>query len=355
MKKTISKIYAFILSAITINALSNVNLSGAISEIPQFFKIKSNILLIEPYDITYDINNDGTVNVFDYLRSKNELLDEKAVERPFSVTNVISVKKDGTGDFSKLKSAIESIKYSDETNKYVVKVYNGTYNLLEELGGKEYLYKITSTSSSRSGIKIPDYCDVIGVGDVTIEYLPDDSISNYYTTAYISPFEVYGNTRIENIKINAKNCRYCIHDETNNNPMYNNSVHVYKNCIFTHLGNKIGTWGSPAAIASGTSGGCSYSYTDCIFNTKSWTPWSMHNNGNQDSIAITFDGCIFNGESSEGSIRFGYYKKNTKRNRVFIKNSISTGNIIIRKEVTDVESDNVWDIYNFTDINVVVK
>lgn len=269
-------------------------------------------------------------------------------------THVLRVKKDGSGDYTTLKAALAVCAGATNKNKYLVEIYTGVYDILEELGGNDFLSGITSSSGNRLGLVVPNYTSIVGIGDVTLQYLPDDSVSNYYTTQDVAPLEVVANTRIENIKIIAKNCRYCVHDETNNNPQYADAKHEYINCIFTHQGNKSGTWASPAAIASGTSSGCSYTYTNCVLTVPDWTPWSMHNNENQNTVTVVFDGVTFNGASSEGSIRFGYYKHNTSPNHIFIKNCKATSGIIIRKEANDTPSDNVWNLHNYTDIEETI-
>lgn len=297
-------------------------------------------------------NMDGIIDMF--VGEKHfinpDIMANYSAKSEVERTHKIVVKKDGTGNYTTLKEALSACVGADSMNRYVVEIHSGEYDVLDELGGTTFLNSITASSGNRLGLTVPGYTSIVGVGDVTLLYLPDDSVSNAYTTQDVAPLEVYGNTKIENIKIKAKNCRYCVHDETNNNARYNDSKHEYVNCIFTHLGNKAGTWGSPAAIASGTSSGCSYSYTNCVLSVPNWTPWSMHNNENQKSINVSFDGVVFNGASSEGSIRFGYYKKNTSENSVFFKNCKATSGIKVRKEAADVESDNVWNIYNFTDI-----
>ena len=85
----------------------------------------------------------------------------------------------------------------------------------------------------------------------------------------------------------------------------------------------------------------------------------MHNNDNQDSCKVTIDGCVFSGtytfDTDPLAVKFGYYGKNVNRNDIFIKNcQTASGKIGIRRETSSVDSDNVWDLHNFTDIGLII-
>ena len=56
-------------------------------------------------------------------------------------------------------------------------------------------------------------------------------------------------------------------------------------------------------------------------------------------------------------MKFGYYKLNNTEDKahVFIKNCISDFPIRVRHESKSVESTNVWEIHNFTDISIIVE
>ena len=269
--------------------------------------------------------------------------------------NVIYVDANGSGDFTTIKSALESITDSSPLNRYEVRIKTGVYDVLEELGGNDFLASITDKSNMRRGLVVPSYTKVVGIGSVVLNLLPDDNVSNENTTASISCFEVLGECEIENLVINVKNCRYAIHDEGVNASQYRNQKHKYKNLRVYHLGNIAGGWVSSCAIAHGSSSGCEYVYENCIFSSATYYPWSMHNYGNQSTQYIIFDGCVFIGTYASGSIKFGYYQTDSQDNFVFIKNAIADGQVNVIQENSQVESDNPWVIKNFTDININVQ
>lgn len=277
------------------------------------------------------------------------------------IKNEIYVSQDGTKDFTKLVDAVNSLPNFSKT-QYTIYVKEGTYDLLNELGGDTFLNSINENSGNRNGLNlISKNVKIVGVGNVVLNMLIPDEKTTQYTAEKISAIECGYNVELENITINVQNCRYGIHDETGNNSNYTNSIHKFKNIKVKHLGNIAGVWQSTAAYASGTSSGCIYEFKDCIFISSDYLAWSMHNNENQAPITVSFDGNVFtgkykfSGDTSSLSVKFGYYKTNTNFNKVFIKNCIASYNIGVRKEVSNVESDNVWTLYNFTDIETTIN
>lgn len=266
------------------------------------------------------------------------------------ITNIITVKKDGKGDYTTLKEALDSIKDASDMNRYEVHIYSGVYDILEELGGTTYLNSITDTSHVRLGLKVPCNVSIIGHGHVVLQYRPNDNVSNINTTTCISPLEVYGNTRLENLTIDCYNARYCVHDETNNNAEYDNMYHEYVNCYFIHDGNVLGGWKSNASIGIGTSSGCTYKFEDSSFFSDGFYAWLLHNNANQESLYISFNGCEFYGNYKNASIKLGYLGKNESICDVWLKNCMSDNGLLIKKESQSIASDDVYVIHNFTNI-----
>lgn len=270
----------------------------------------------------------------------------------------IVVKKDGTGDYTSLTQAVKSIPdFSDK--QYTIKIYTGAYDLLAEAGGDSFL-AAAETGGNRNGLSlINKNVRLVGVGNVVLNMIIPDEKTTTNTAQNISAIECAYHNELENITINGQNIRYVIHDETGNNAKYNNTIHRFKNCKFKHLGNKSGVWINVAAYAAGTSSGCQYEFDNCIFISPNYSAWSMHNNANQDSCKVTIDGCVFSGtytfDTEPLAVKFGYYGKNVNRNDIFIKNcQTASGKIGIRRETASVESDNVWDLHNFTDIGLII-
>ena len=158
---------------------------------------------------------------------------------------------------------------------------------------------------------------------------------------------------IENIKIIAKNCRYCIHDETGG-LLYRFANHKYKNVNLYHKPNKAGTWDSTSAIGIGTSSGNKYDFENCIFKSDDFIGWSLHNNAGQETNTIVLDGCVFEGNwDNQYALRLGYYGDNTSDTDVFIKSCNANNKLIVKAESETGINNNVFKVHNFTNIEVV--
>lgn len=329
----------------------------------EFTPIKCGKLYITCGKVHWDNNivmmSNGTPK-WSIHNNNNKYLDSKLYENDI-IKNEIYVSNDGTGDFIKVVDAINSVPNFSK-NQYIIYVKEGTYDLLSELGGDTFLNSINENSGNRNGLDlISKNVKIVGIGNVILNMLIPDEKTTQYTAEKISAIECAYNCELENLTINVQNCRYGIHDETGNNSNYANSIHKFKNIKVKHLGNREDVWQSTAAFAAGTSSGCIYEFKDCRFIASDYLAWSMHNNENQSPITVSFDGCVFNGryqfngDNFSLSVKFGYYKNNTNFNNVFIKNCIASYKIGVRKEISNVESDNVWNLYNFTDIETVVN
>lgn len=281
-------------------------------------------------------------------------LSEVATNLLGNINKKIVVKKDGTGDFVKLIDAINSITDSSVNNIYDVYVYSGTYDIVEELGGISWVNSVTTDGKERQGLALPDFVNLIGVGNVHIKCEVEDEDATLAFTKCVSTINIWKNNNLKNILFTSKNTRYTCHDETNNQFSYLNRK--VENCQFIHHGNKEGLWGSDKAYAGGTGSGGNYEFINCIFEAKKDSPFTFHNNGDQESNTFNLDGCKFISNGHSYCIGFGYYKINNKNNinRVFIKNCNLDNFIWVHPEVSSVESTNVFEIHNYTDSQVKV-
>lgn len=232
------------------------------------------------------------------------------------VKNEYTVKKTG-GDFSTLTEAIKAVGAGSADNPNTIYIHSGEYDILQELGSDDFLRTVENTNSERQGIEVPDYVNIIGVGDVRLKMDVPDSKTTRNTSSRISVLNAWRHNMIKNIKITVRNTRYAVHDETNN--QYANNDMKYIDCYFEHLGNKSGVWNSTQAYAAGMGSGGSYHFENCTF--KSITlPFSMHDNFNVESNRVKISKCTFITGSDEESIRFGSYGTGAKKSIVTIEN-----------------------------------
>lgn len=270
----------------------------------------------------------------------------------------ITVSKDSTGYYSRLVDAVEAI--PDSTyNQYTIFLNEGVYDLYQELGGDSWLSGI---SGNRNGLNLMNKnVKIVGLGRPTIKLFIPDNLATNTTVPNVSVIECAGSVELNNLIVEGKNVRYVIHDETGNNSLYNNTKHIYNNVLVKHNGNKSDTWINSAAIACGMSSACHYSFINSILIGSNYSALSLHNNGNQKGGTITIDGLKVSGtylfDEINTSIRFGYYQQNTPTDiyQVFVKNLISDGAIFVRPESSQVPSTNIYNVTNFTNVNLNIK
>jgi len=200
----------------------------------------------------------------------------------------ITIKTDGTGDYTNPIDAVRNITDSSKDNQYVLDIYPGTYHL-------ETFITSAEQQGSTWGLKLPNYVHMYGVGtkdEIIIDCtLPDDS--DTYAVEYTSTLNINQNNNLENITFTGQNVRYVVHDESSNT--YQDWRKNVKNCDFIHNGNAEGFWTSTDAWGEGSSSG-SYSYFEnCVFKNKSYVqPFSFHTNTNYSKPCThVFHNCSF--------------------------------------------------------------
>ena len=324
----------------------------------------------------------ATYPIDTYMVVEGEVLPSEYIEYGFKFdgkilfdnnSNILNVKKDGTGDFTRVYDAIKyAEQYANKDNVFNIQIYDtstnhkGTaFDILEEMGGDSYLSTITNTSNNQMGMPLKDYINLIGIGKVKLyAYLPD-SCTLAQSTCF-STIDIFGESTLENLTIEIKNGRYAVHDESNNKKP--NRKHRFKKCKFIHLGNKSGLWSAPHAYASGTSAGCIYEYEDCIYDASAsgGYPWDMHNYAPQQGSIISFNGCeMIKSPSQAVSIKLGFngyspittdpVAYETCFNDVYIKNIIADGTIQVAPEVNSYTCTNNFRLHNFTGLIEDIK
>lgn len=205
------------------------------------------------------------------------------------------------------------------SNKKKIKIYGGVYDVFSEIGGAEYCATISSSSNWRDvNTIVPPNTEIVGIGDVVLNFLPTDSeIGNGRTL--LSPLNIDNNCVVRNIEIHANNCRYCIHDETSELEINKNTSRLYEN-VRCYKGNGSGY---AQAYGGGCSEGNSYEFIDCYFETNKWgEAWSMHNRNayTYKGNDIRLDHCVFNAKysTSTRSIRFGNMNPTAEINNVVL-------------------------------------
>ena len=159
---------------------------------------------------------------------------------------VVTIKKDGTGDFTNLKACLADVAYkaNDVLNPYRIEIYPGTYDVLEDYTAEEMaqIYEGQTSINQYSqtsfvGPKLLNGMSLVGMGrpeDVVLtawlDPAPTDDLSKRQR-GQISTLNLQGSGSIENLTIIAQNMRYCVHDDFSA-PLGKKCKRVVKNCVF---------------------------------------------------------------------------------------------------------------------------
>ena len=237
------------------------------------------------------------------------------------------------GTNEKFNRIIDAVQYCNTRPNYVWNIYieEGTYDIYNELGGSSWYSGITSAKGNMQGIQLANNVNLIGLGNVTLQFNPSDDLATENNVPNVSVIELSDfNNKIENIKIECRNCRYGIHDETDGGKP--NSTRYFKNVEITHNGVVSGTWNAGVSYGCGSSDNSKFEYVNCKFNSG----WLAHQS-NKQTIPPNFiaSNCTFNGGSYAISL-------NTSGT---CKANITFNNCEINYTVRVLEDADIWSIY----------
>lgn len=209
--------------------------------------------------------------------------------RNYGVMKVLRVKKDGTGDYTTIQEAINSITDASVLNQYDIQVYDDY--VIKDL--KE-LYKVGSRKKNTLDYPdIPvalmitkDWIHVRGVGARKILSIESPDIdmpaSCFQNIQTIYPM---GNSSIENFEVTIKGGRYAIHQESSGSKTHldYHATTVYKDLKLIHYGNKMYTngsgWISAKPQGTGTTSGLRVVYINVEWLSYEFpNPISGHGN-----------------------------------------------------------------------------
>ena len=197
---------------------------------------------------------------------KTQLFDSRAV-----TPKILTVKKDGSGDFTSIRAAVESITDASSALKpYVIEVWPGTYNVFEDYtqaeietaGEGSYI----QDGSGFVGILLEDGVSMRGIGNRDEIILHGELDPSTYSAALrnnVATLNLRDTMSLENLTVSAKNIRYCVHDDFR--PTLKYVTRYVKNCVFKGdsltSGSSVSTWGE------GSRQGKTSILEDCDFTT----------------------------------------------------------------------------------------
>lgn len=197
----------------------------------------------------------------------------------------------------------------DETPK-VIYIDQGTYDIYAEYVASSVPEPPDPDSTSGTGfadynVVIPKNTRVIGIGDVTFDFQLPKTIA-YHTSRIWSCLNlVYGNTTVENLTLHCKNCRYGIHDESDN--AYTGYTNYYRNVrIIMEEADRIEDTSNPhyneklgygPAIGFGFEDKTTYIFENCHFtdycNNGNVSAFYGHDGSSVGGTKVLATNCIF--------------------------------------------------------------
>lgn len=161
----------------------------------------------------YMILDEG-VSFADYIPYPNAV---QISHKTLTMSGVESYKQyvvGANGDFTSFSDMLVALK--DDTTPKIVYVQSGTYDIFSEMGGQTYIENLVVADGWKAANNIvPPNTKIIGVGNVILQYNPTDAqiIDNDHGWL-MSPLNIVDSCEIENISVQASNCRYAIHIES---------------------------------------------------------------------------------------------------------------------------------------------
>lgn len=242
---------------------------------------------------------------------------------------VVYVEKNGSGDYNNLTNALETETDFDT----IFYIGSGTYDIEEEykeLHGENFDHYIEI--NNHAGITLKNRVHLIfsSQAKVVFNYEGNNSVVN----SIFSPFNAgpYGFT-IENLNLEAKNCRYCIHDERATN------ADAYKNhYIGCHLyldNSNNPNWDSKQCIGGGLGKNGYITIEDCVFEsyTASDGIVSYHNSSAEGAKSnVIVKNCYFKNGTT---FRASWYGDSDEITEFLVCGCSLGSNIVTRAETSD--------------------
>ena len=227
-----------------------------------YIRVQMETSLADKYQIEYDAITSYSEYHTPYYEKTAKESDVELLKNNIDIKNIIVVNQDGLGDYITLNEALNSIKDNSLTNKYLILLHEGIYNVCsyftpEQINNAEY------TDTGFVGLEIGEgiYIEGVGVkekiiihGEVATSYAKDKR-------EQISTLNLKGKCGLKNLTVTSKYIRYAIHDDFSHNE---NMEHDIENCDFINLIGSDGIEFSSGAYGLGTKSGSIVNFNKCF-------------------------------------------------------------------------------------------
>ena len=223
------------------------------------------------------------------VRMSSDLLNNAGVEAEATYTV-------GTnGDFDSFSGMLVALK--GNTSKKTVYIETGIYDIFTEMGGQAYIESIDVDKGWLLANNIvPPNTKIIGVGDVVLRYKPTDSeIVDYKHGWLMSPLNIVDSCEIENISVEASNCRYAIHIESSSGGFDPNKANIKLKNVRAHR-SVTTMMGDHQTVGTGIGFNAKWEFEECRFTSDGTAPvFSVHTNAppTNSKASVLMKNCVF--------------------------------------------------------------
>jgi hypothetical protein len=283
--------------------------------------------------------------------------------RGYSAMKPVKVKKDGTGDFTTIQQAINSVTDAAVNKQYDIQVYDD-FNVTDLtqlwLVNNPIAHNTSATNPTTSIALVitKNWVHIRGMGSPKRLYVESPTTLAPYSFQNVQTIFPKGNVIINNFYVGIKGGRYAIHQESGGSKTSDDyhATTVYRDLRIEHKGNRAADgynskWASVMAQANGTTSGLKMIYINCEWVTVDTSvPYYSHSNANFDEPnELTFINCrmLTKGVFSMGAINpywgdIGSGQKSTVKIIGCNFGKFSIGNSI-RSTETELTLANKWD------------
>lgn len=232
-------------------------------------------------------------------------------------------------------SLLETVHAAKKQHGSLILLDSGSYDIVAEFiakYGETFFTNYNKSVADGWGVELTNGIVLRGMSDTVVTCNP----GTYQTSTnnirdYFSPFMYVGDCTVENIKIIAKNCKYCIHDDWLDKNI--KTRHVTENCVLI----KDDTYNR--CYGSGFTKSSEIIIRNCYFQDNTQAPVSIHNVISSDAKSkAIIEGCYF----ENGTIRLGHYGASTEKSTVYIHgNSYKAAPYVVFEDQSSYANENM--------------